>query len=392
MNRGDCMLKKVGLIPKLLIGIVLGFAVGQLAPHNVVAFFGTAKSILGSIVFFVVPLVILGFVTPAITGLKNNASKMLGAFLSMSYLSAVGASIFAAVMGYLIVPKLGIHGEASTLLEAPKFDFTLAIEPVMPVMTALILAIFIGLTVIWTDARRVEALLNEGQQMIMALINKVIIPILPVYIFSTFVGLSYTGIFTEQLPTFFKMIVLALVGHAIWLTVLYSVAGIVSGVNPLKVVRHYLPAYLTAMGTMSSAATLPVAIQCAKKSEVLPDEVVDFAIPLGATTHLSGSVLTETFFCMTIAQMLYGQMPSIGAVVTFAFLFGIFAIGAPGVPGGTVMASLAIVFSVLGFDETGVGLLIAVFAIQDSFGTAANITGDGALALMLKGLFYRKSA
>lgn len=162
----------------------------------------------------------------------------------------------------------------------------------------------------------------------------------------------------------------------------------VSRKNPWEVIKHYGPVYLTAVGTMSSAATLPVTLSCARKSKVLPQEVTDFAIPLGSTVHLCGSVLTETFFCMTISKMLYGTMPTPETLTLFILLFGIFAVGAPGVPGGTVMASLAIVQSVLGFDADGVGLLLGIFALQDSFGTACNILGDGALALMLRGLFY----
>ena len=185
------------------------------------------------------------------------------------------------------------------------------------------------------------------------------------------------------------MIIIVLIGHFIWMTLLYLIGGAVSKQNPLEVVKHYGPAYATAVGTMSSAATLPVALRCAHKSSVLPADIVDFAIPLGATTHLCGSVLTETFFAMTISQMLYGSVPSIGTMVLFSFLFGVFAVGAPGVPGGTVMASLGIVISILGFNEIGTGLLIAIFALQDSFGTACNVTGDGALALILRGVFYK---
>jgi Na+/H+-dicarboxylate symporter len=259
-------------------------------------------------------------------------------------------------------------------------------------MSALVLAIMLGVAIIWTKSEKMDALFGEFQNMILSIVSKIIIPILPVYIFTTFSGLAYEGLLTKQLPIFFKMIIIVIIGHFIWLTLLYSIAALVSKKNPFEVIKHYPPVYITAMGTMSSAATLPVALTQAKKSRVLPDEVVNFAIPLGATTHLSGSVLTETFFCMTIAQMLYGQMPSFGTILLFSMLFGIFAVGAPGVPGGTVMASLAIVTSVLGFDADGVGLLIAIFAIQDSFGTACNVTGDGALALILRGLFYKDVA
>ena len=177
--------------------------------------------------------------------------------------------------------------------------------------------------------------------------------------------------------------VLYLVAHFIWLTFLYLSAGVVSRKNPWLVLKYYGPAYLTAVGTMSSAATLAVALKCAKKSPVLKDEVVDFAVPLFSNIHLCGSILTEVFFVMTVSLMLYGTLPAVSVMVLFILLLGIFAIGAPGVPGGTVIASLGIVVSILGFDEAGTALLLTIFAWQDSFGTACNITGDGALTLIL---------
>ena len=171
---------------------------------------------------------------------------------------------------------------------------------------------------------------------------------------------------------------------------LYGLAGIYAGKNPLRVLKHYGPAYLTAVGTMSSAATLGVALQCAGKSDVLRKDVTDFSIPLFANVHLCGSVITEVFFVMTVSQVLYGVIPPVAPMITFVFLLGIFAIAAPGVPGGTVMASLGIVLSVLGFDEAGTALLLTIFALQDSFGTACNVTGDGALSLALTGYANKK--
>lgn len=382
--------KKMGLIPKLAIGIAIGVIIGILANEKTMIIVSSIKDVLGSIIFFMVPLVIFGFVTPAITGLKENASRMLGTYLGLSYFSAVGASLFSALAGYAIIPFLNISSQTEALKEIPASSFQLSIEPIMPVMSALVLAIFVGLSVIWTKSEGVEKLLNEFQAMILSLVNKVIIPILPFFIATSFARLAYTGTLTKQLPVFFKIVLIVIVGHFIWLTLLYSIGGAVSKKNPFEVIKHYGPAYITAMGTMSSAATLPVALESARKSSVLPEDVVNFAIPLGATTHLCGSVLTETFFCMAIAQILYGSIPSFATILLFSLLFGVFAVGAPGVPGGTVMASLAIVISILGFDNDGVALLIAIFAIQDSFGTACNVTGDGALALILRGLYFDK--
>ena len=176
-----------------------------------------------------------------------------------------------------------------------------------------------------------------------------------------------------------------MIGHYIWLGVLYGLAGAYSGKNPWDVLRNYGPAYITAVGTMSSAATLAVALRCAKKSKVLRHDMIDFGIPLFANIHLCGSVLTEVFFVMVVSKILYGSLPSFGTMVLFCALLGIFAIGAPGVPGGTVMASLGLITGVLRFDDAGTALMLTIFALQDSFGTACNVTGDGALTLMLTG-------
>ena len=190
---------------------------------------------------------------------------------------------------------------------------------------------------------------------------------------------------TKQLPVFLQVILIVMAGHYLWMALLYALAGAYSGKNPLEVVKHYGPAYITAVGTMSSAATLAVALRCAGKSKVLRRDMVDFGIPLFANIHLCGSVLTEVFFVMTVSQILYGRIPDLSTMILFCLLLGVFAIGAPGVPGGTVMASLGLITGVLLFDATGTGLMLTIVALQDSFGTACNVTGDGALTLMLTG-------
>ena len=193
------------------------------------------------------------------------------------------------------------------------------------------------------------------------------------------------GYLVTEVMDILQVIVIVLIGHFIWIALLYILAGIYSRENPLKVVKHYGPAYLTAIGTMSSAATLPVALQCAHRAKPLRKDLVDFGIPLFANIHLCGSVLTEVFFCMAISKILYGAVPAPGAMVLFCVLLGIFAIGAPGVPGGTVMASLGIITGILKFGDSATALMLTIFALQDSFGTACNVTGDGALTLILTG-------
>lgn len=369
---------------RLLLGIAIGIVLGIVVPENVMGVVVSVKNVLGQIIMFCVPLIVIGFIAPSITTLGQNASKLLGVAVLLAYTSSVLAAFMSTAAGYALIPGLSIASDAS-VRELPADIFALSIPQIMPVMSALVLSLMLGLAATWTKSEITIKLLGEFQNIVLEIVKKVLIPILPFYICGTFMGLAYDGTITVQFPVFIKIIVIVLVGHFVWMAVLYTVAGIYSGKSPVEVFRHYLPAYLTAVGTMSSAATLSVALECAHKSKVLRKDMVDFGVPLFANIHLCGSVLTEVFFCMAINLMLYGKLPTVGTMILFCVLLGVFAVGAPGVPGGTVMASLGIVTSVLGFDATGTALILAIFALQDSFGTACNVTGDGALTLMLTG-------
>ena len=380
------MKKLMSSLPaKLLIGIVVGILLGLVAPEGLMKVIVPVKNILGQVIQFVVPLIVIGFIAPSITKLGNNATKMLGVALLLAYVSSVLAAFVSMAAGYAIIPVMPISNQAETLKELPADIFGLAIPQIMNVMSALALSILIGLAAVWTKAKTFTNLLAEFQNMVLAIVSRVVIPILPIFICFTFTGLAYDGTITKQLPIFVGAVLIVMVGHFIWMAVLYGVAGAYSGKNPIEVVKHYGPAYITAVGTMSSAATLAVALRCARKSSVLREDMVDFGIPLFANIHLCGSVLTETFFVMIVSQVLYGKLPEFGTMIIFCILLAVFAIGAPGVPGGTVMASLGLIMGVLGFGGDGTALMLAIFAIQDSFGTACNVTGDGALTLMLTG-------
>ncbi len=350
----------------------------------------TIKFVLGELINFCVPLIVIGFIAPSITKLGKNASRILGVAVLLAYVSSVLAALGSMAAGYGLIPHLSIVSEVDGLKELPEIVFQLEIPQIMSVMSALAFSILIGLAATWTRAETVIRLLDEFQQIVLMIVSKIVIPILPVFIALTFWSLAYEGTITKQLPVFLKVVLIVMIGHFIWMTVLYTVGGIYSGNNPWKVVKHYGPAYITAVGTMSSAATLAVALKCARKSEpVLRDDMVSFGIPLFANIHLCGSVLTEVFFVMTVSQILYGKLPSVGTMILFCALLGVFAIGAPGVPGGTVMASLGLITGVLGFDATGTALMLTIFALQDSFGTACNVTGDGALTMILTGYARR---
>ena len=370
---------------RLLLGIIIGVILGQVFPESVMKVVVTLQYIMGQLITFCVPLIIIGFIAPSITKLGKNASRLLGVAIVIAYVSSVCAALMSAGAGYALIPHLSIDTEVAGLRTLPDVVFELNIPQIMSVMSALVLSVLVGLAATWTNSKLTCDFLGEFQNIVLDIVGKIIIPMLPFYIAATFCNLSYEGMITHQLPAFLQIIIIVMIGHYIWLTVLYLLAGAYSGKNPWEVLRHYGPAYLTAVGTMSSAATLAVALDCARKSKVLRKDMVSFGIPLFANIHLCGSVLTEVFFCMTISKILYGHLPSIGTMLLFCALLGIFAIGAPGVPGGTVMASLGLITGVLMFDDAGTALMLAIFALQDSFGTACNVTGDGALTLMLTG-------
>lgn len=368
----------VQLLTAVLLGIVTGLFIDGKPLEAVISI----KHLSGQIIFFLVPLIILGFIAPSIAHLRSNASKMLVFAFVIAYLSSVGASFFGAAVGYQVIPHLNIASDASALKALPENVLKIDIPPVMNVMTALVLAVVLGLATAWVKSEEFSRLLDTFQKMVLELVKKILLPVLPVFIFANFCILSYQGAVTKQLPVFLSILLVVIICHYIWLALLYGIAALYSRKNSWQVLKYYGPAYLTALGTMSSAATLGVALNCAHKSPVLRKEISDVTIPLFANIHLCGSILTETVFVMTVSQMLYGTMPDFFTLALFILMLGLFAIGAPGVPGGTVLASLGLIISVLHFDEAGTALLLTIFALQDSFGTACNVTGDGALTLI----------
>ncbi|MBR2208333.1 MAG: dicarboxylate/amino acid:cation symporter [Synergistaceae bacterium] len=378
------------LIVALVLGIVVGLGLASMegsaicnALLNIIV---TIRFISGQFINFCVPLIIIGFVAPSITRLGSNASRMLILALILAYVSSIGAAFAATAAGYSILPFMNIVSEVEGLKELPEVLFKLSIPQIMPVMSALFLSVTVGLAAAWNRSKYFINLLEEFQKIVLSIVTRFLIPVLPFLIGTTFCGLAYEGSITKQFPVFLMIILLVMAGHYIWMALLYFIAGVYSGRNPFNIIKNYGPAYMTAVGTMSSAATLSVALECARKSEpTLRDDMVNFGIPLFANIHLCGSVMTETFFVMAVSKILYGVYPTVGNMILFCLLLGIFAIGAPGVPGGTVMASLGLITGVLGFNEAGTALMLTIFALQDSFGTACNVTGDGALTLILTG-------
>ena len=310
------------LLVALAVGIAAGLALSAIdgsgianALLNIIV---TVKFITSQFISFCVPLIIIGFIAPSITRLGNNASRMLAVALCIAYISSIGAAFFATGAGFTVLPFLNISPEVDGLKELPPVVFELTIPQIMPVMSALFFSVMVGLAAAWNKSKLITGVLEEFQQIVLSIVTKFVIPVLPILIGCTFCTLAYEGTITKQLPIFLIIIVIVMIGHYIWLTLLYGIAGAYSGKNPLNIIKNYGPAYMTAVGTMSSAATLSVALECAKKSEPpLRDDLVNFGIPLFANIHLCGSVMTETFFVMAVSKMLYGEFPSLGKMILF---------------------------------------------------------------------------
>ncbi len=368
---------------RLLSAVVLGVLIGYVADENAMKVILPIKYVVGQIVFFLIPLVILGFITPSLARMKRNASLMLGFALLLTFISCVGSASLGAFVGYHIVPLYHIVPSSTPAHALPEMLFKLDIPPVMSILSALVLSFVLGLSVVLTKAEKIESALDEFQNLVFTMVKKFLIPILPLFIATNFCVLTYEGGLASRLPVFVAILLTTLSCHIIWLSILYISAGIYSGKNPWKVLKYYGPVALTAMGTQSSAASLGVAIEQTKRSPVLNSDVRDFSIPLLGTLHFPGSVLDVVFLSIAVSQLLYGTMPGLDKMLIFIPLLVIFSIAAPGLPGGTLITSLGLIHAILGIDDTGTALMISIFALLDSFGTTHNITADGALTLFL---------
>ena len=362
---------------------IAGIFIGTVANETVIGIILPVKHVLGQIIFFLIPLLIFGFITPSITRLKRNASKLLGVSITLAYISCIGSATLAAIAGYKLIPLFDIVPQSESLAAIPEMIFRLDTPPLMPVLSALVLSFMLGLSIIWTKADRIEHALYEFQNLVFIMVKKFLIPVLPLFIAANFSILAYEGALASRLPVFFAILIITILCHITWMAILYSSAGAYSRKNPWQVLKYYGPVILTALGTQSSAASLGVAIEQTKKSPVLRPDIRDFAIPLFGNIHFAGSILDVVFLSLAVSQLLYGTMPGLEKLLVFIPLLGIFAIAAPGLPGGTLITSLGLIHAVLGIDEAGTALMISIFALLDSFGTTHNITSDGALTLML---------
>ena len=368
---------------RLLLSVIIGSLIGIFANETIISIILPIKHVLGQIIFFLIPLLIFGFITPSITRLRRNASKLLGISLILAYVSCLGSATLAAIAGYKLIPLFYIVPETETLKKIPEMIFRLDIPPLMSVLSALVLSFMLGLSIIWTKSDKIEGALYEFQSLVFTMVKRFLLPVLPLFIATNFSVLAYEGALSSRLPVFFAILIVTVLCHITWMTVLYSSAGIYSRKNPWHVLKYYGPVALTALGTQSSAASLGVAIEQTKKSPVLRTDIRNFAIPLFGNIHFVGSILDVVFLSLAVSQLLYGTMPGLEKMFVFIPLLGIFAIAAPGLPGGTLITSLGLIHAILGIDEAGTALMISIFALLDSFGTTHNITSDGALTLIL---------
>ncbi len=370
------------LVLKLIAGILAGLLLGLYAPEWVARVLFTAKTVIGQLITFTIPLIILFFIMSGIASLPKNSGKLLGKTVALSYCSTILAGMFAFTVASHLIPQFTTAAEPTTATAIKLASYVnLEIPPLFGVMSALAAAFVFGIGISATQATDLRRVADQGRDIIDRLLAKVIIPLLPFYIAGVFVEMTVEGTVFATLKTFGVVLVMAILMHWIWLSVLFVGTGLALGRSPAQLIKNMLPAYFTALGTMSSAATIPVALQSSKNNGV-SDGIANFTVPLCATIHLCGSTITLVT-CATAVMFLSEHLaiPGIETMLPFIMMLGVIMIAAPGAPGGGVMSALGLLTSMLGFGEASIALMIALYLAQDSFGTACNVTGDGVIAL-----------
>ena len=378
----------IGLLPRIIIAIALGILLGNFLPGGMVRFFVTFNGIFSEFLNFSIPLIIVGLVTVAIADIGKGAGKLL----LITALIAYGATLFSGFLSYFtgvtVFPYLiesGVPLEEVSEAQGILPFFSVAIPPLMNVMTALVLAFMLGLGLAQLKNDTLKNAARDFQEIIVRMISAVILPLLPIYIFGIFLNMTHSGQVFSVLMVFIKIIGVIFLLHIFLLVFQYCIAALFVRKNPFKLLGRMMPAYFTALGTQSSTATIPVTLEQTKKNGVSSD-IAGFVIPLCATIHLSGSTL-KIVACALALMMMQGIPFDFPLFAGFIFMLGITMVAAPGVPGGAIMASLGILQSMLGFDESAQALMIALYIAMDSFGTACNVTGDGAIALVVDKIY-----
>ncbi len=377
---------KVSLLARVVIAIVLGILLGQFLPEGIARVFVTFNSLFGNFLSFSIPLIILGLVTPAIGDLGKGAGWLLAITTLIAYGSTIFSGFFTFFSCSAVFPHILSSGTELAAMNNPEdFSlmpyFTVEMPPLMDVMTALLLSFTIGLGLSHIDGNTLRDGFNDFQKIVTKMIKAIIIPLLPLHIFGIFLNMTISGQVASIISMFLKVIVVIFVLHVVLLLIQFAVAGAIGGKNPLQLLKNMLPAYATALGTQSSAATIPVTLAQTIKNGV-SEAIAIFVIPLCATIHLSGSTMKITACAMAILCMT-GEPATFASMSGFILMLGITMVAAPGIPGGAIMAALGLLQSMLGFNETLQALMIALYIAMDSFGTACNVTGDGAIAVVV---------
>lgn len=374
------------LLFKVFIAIVLGIVFGLFLPESINRIFATFNAFFGQFLNFAIPLIILGLIMPAISDLGKGAGKLLLITAAIAY----GSTIFSGFMSYFtsstIFPSLlasHVNEVADVAEEGKDLEpyFSITIPAVIDVMSALVLAFVIGLGLSYQENSALKQVVKDFETIIMQVIENVIIPLLPLFILGIFANMAYSGQVYSILSVFINIIGVIFAMHIFLLILQYVITGALVKKNPIKLLGTMMPAYFTALGTQSSAATIPVTLEQAEKNGVSP-KIAGFVIPLCATIHLSGSIMKITACAMAL-MILAGVPFNFGMFAGFIFMLGVAMVAAPGVPGGAIMAAIGVLQSMLGFNEEMIGLMIALYIAMDSFGTACNVTGDGAIALVV---------
>ena len=389
-------MKKIGLVPRLIIAITLGIVLGLVLPSPVIRIFVTFSSLFSKYLSFVIPFMIIGFVVTGISDLRQGAGKLLGITTLIAYVSTIVAGSLSYLMATNIFPKI-LNFTSFAAIEHPEKNlltayFEIPLAPMFDVTSAIVFAFIMGLSISWLrnngEGQTTYNLFREFSKIITKLLSTSVIPLLPVYILGTFMNMTYSGQMFTTLSIFLKVFVCVIILHILYISALFVFAGVLSGKNPFTCMKNQIPGYFTALGTQSSAATIPINLECAKRNETSP-EIREFVVPLCATIHLAGSIITITS-CVVTVLMMNNMTYDVTKVFPFILVLGVAMVAAPGAPGGAIMSALPFLGMVgIAANSPLASLLIALYITQDSFGTAANVSGDNAIAIIVDWIYHK---
>ena len=389
-------MKKIGLVPRLIIAITLGILLGLVLPSPVIRIFVTFSSLFSKYLSFVIPFMIIGFVVTGISDLRQGAGKLLGITTLIAYVSTIVAGSLSYLMATNIFPKI-LNFASFAAIEHPEKNlltayFEIPLAPMFDVTSAIVFAFIMGLSISWLrnngEGQTTYNLFREFSKIITKLLSTSVIPLLPVYIFGTFMNMTYSGQMFTTLSIFLKVFVCVIILHILYISALFVFAGVLSGKNLFTCMKNQIPGYFTALGTQSSAATIPINLECAKRNGTSP-EIREFVVPLCATIHLAGSIITITS-CVVTVLMMNNMAYDVTKVFPFILVLGVAMVAAPGAPGGAIMSALPFLGMVgIAANSPLASLLIALYITQDSFGTAANVSGDNAIAIIVDWIYHK---